>query len=569
MKKSLLFSLSFGLAASAIAQSPIVLPEFYSQKISPDGTIIISEGYEDTESYNVVTGERKSLFGYRAGTGNCLSADGTIIVMATEDDSPVIIKNGQELDMSSITSKYNSCMLNGITADGSRIAGLIWNPNLGSGDYVSEDGNTMYVPIVVDLNKDGSLGEVKLLPYPAKDWLGTAPQSVTASYISNDGKTILGQVKDQSGKYIYPIIFKEDKNGNWSYSLPTESLINPNKLPVPEYPGEFQLWPPQYEDYMTEEEMAAYQAALDQWALDGYDYSQYPNIGEYMSPAEILKYNEAAEKYNEAVEEYNGIITEYYGKLDAIVSESVFFLQNGDAMDAEGKVIAAAADKEVIIDPEAEWPEIENQYPTYIIDLESCNIKALKDLGDGRFPIPRQILSDGSVIADTPQPSFWAAVQRPPQGYVLLPGADQYVPVEEKIAKINPSAAEWLKKNYEKSILVGYDPESWDEIYETMMMTGNVVVSDDWSVISGGVMAYLYNEMEELPEGVDEPTTLETYVIRSVITGINEIGANAKIDHIEYFNINGVEVKNPQKGIYVVRTVFSDGSVKTSKAVIK
>lgn len=569
MKKTLLLCMSFGLTAATFAQTqPVVLPEFYSMKISPDGSVLVSEGFEGADIYNVKTGERTPLGEYRLGSGNCVSTDGSIIVATTEMDAPVIIKNGEEIDVTSITDLYVSSSFNAITGDGTRIVGWVSNPNMNEGDMYSEDGVTMYVPMYVELNQDGTLGEVKLLPYPEKDWLGKTPQYITASYISNDGKTILGQLVDNSGMCIYPVLFTEGNDGEWSYSLPTASLINPNELPLPEDPGEFTLWPPEEKDYMSEEAYAKYQEAYDAWVLSGYEEDLYHEIATYMTEAEIKAYNEAAEQYNAEAMAYQQKCEKYSEELNTIKEESVFFLQNGQAMDADAKTIAMAASKEVIVDPEAEWPEYETQYPTYILDVESGELKEVKSFDNGTYPIPGQVLPDGTVIASTPQPSPWAARQLPPQGYILLPESEEYVPVETKISEINAEAASWLNENYLKTIMVGYDWETDEYNFETLLMTGHICVSDDWSVVSGGVMSYLFNQEDEMPDG-EEPNMLESYVICSSTGAVNGIESDVTVDHVKYYDMNGLEIKNPEKGIYVVRKVLTDGSIKTSKAVVK
>lgn len=51
--------------------------------------------------------------------------------------------------------------------------------------------------------------------------------------------------------------------------------------------------------------------------------------------------------------------------------------------------------------------------------------------------------------------------------------------------------------------------------------------------------------------------------------GVDEIASGAETVAKKYYNINGVEVKDPANGIYIVRSILSDGTVKTSKTIIK
>ena len=50
---------------------------------------------------------------------------------------------------------------------------------------------------------------------------------------------------------------------------------------------------------MTEENAAAYQAAIDEFIASGYT-SPYPNAEDYMTQEAIEEYNKATEVYNEA-----------------------------------------------------------------------------------------------------------------------------------------------------------------------------------------------------------------------------------------------------------------------------
>lgn len=552
---------------------PVTLPNFYSSKIAANGAIIVSEGFDSNEMYEVATGKTTDLGYFKLGQGNCVTTDGSIIVGSTEMDQPIMFVNGREADISSIADVYSYCNFNAITSDGKRIVGLVSNPDLESGSSLMSEDVTMWIPMYIDIKEDGTLGELNYLPYPQKDWTNREPQYVTAQWVSNDGKTILGSVVSCDGYAIYPVLYSQGNDGEWTYSLPTESLINPEKKQIPEYIGEFKLTPPDVKDYMTEAEREAYEAAMQEWIESGYQ-TEYPEEGYYMTEEEIAAYNEAAEIYNAAAREYNEKFTEYYSVIEELRNESTFFLQNGLTMDAEAKMIALAAEKEIIIDPSDPWGGTEIQHPTITYNVETEEIKHVKAMEDGLFPIPSQILSDGSIIASTPQPSFFSSRQIPPQGFVIPKDGDEYVPFETYLATYDADAAAWLNSNLKKNILVGmeYDEEIEDyiEIYMDLVMTGQLCVSDDWSVTTGGVLAYMFYTDEDLPENDDEELPLLiSYVIVSDVSAVNEIDSTVDLDTVKYYDINGFEVNNPEKGIYVVRKVYTDGSVKTSKKAIK
>ena len=58
-------------------------------------------------------------------------------------------------------------------------------------------------------------------------------------------------------------------------------------------------------------------------------------------------------------------------------------------------------------------------------------------------------------------------------------------------------------------------------------------------------------------------------VENSYFAGVEDVVAGSNVVSRTYYNINGVEVKEPSNGIYIVRSVYSDGTVKTSKTAIK
>ena len=101
MRKSLLFCAAMGLIAPALVQAaePTILPEFYTTKMSPDGSVILSQTDGENVIYNVKTGESKPFEFFYYGTGNCTTPDGNIIVGSTEMDQPVVMVNGEMLDL--------------------------------------------------------------------------------------------------------------------------------------------------------------------------------------------------------------------------------------------------------------------------------------------------------------------------------------------------------------------------------------------------------------------------------------------------------------------------------------
>ena len=59
-------------------------------------------------------------------------------------------------------------------------------------------------------------------------------------------------------------------------------------------------------------------------------------------------------------------------------------------------------------------------------------------------------------------------------------------------------------------------------------------------------------------------------VANNYYAGVDEIAAtDADVVSKTYYNVNGVEVKDPSNGIFIVRSVYSDGTVKAEKVVVE
>lgn len=543
MKNNLLYIIGFLLSAPAYgaAETPVMISEFYSRNIAPDGSVIASYTDASTSLYYTATGERVDYETFALGNGNCISYDGSVIVGCGERGEPVVLFKGKKADVSSIVNKYGEANFHGVSSDGRRIVGVVVNnvPN----------SETTFLPICVELDENGNLGDITLLPYTKKDWQGLDVQYCNACCISTDGKTILGQVVDWSGMDIYPILYTQDADGNWSYTLPTESYINPLKLPLPEYPGEFVMNPPYYADYMTSDELADYEEAMQKfWAGIGDE----PLPQDFMSADNAAKYVAAIVAFNTAAEEYNAKVEKYFEDIWAIEESSIFFTRGSYSLSPDGKMMALAAEKiEYSDDAYDEEPQV--VYPTYLMEVGTTQLREVEERADGLYPLPTSILSDGTVIAAT---SLTAS--QPPQTFVIPSGENEYVAIEEYLESKIPTAATWMKDNLVHEVEVGYDPDTFDPIYGELLMSGYGVVSDNWGIISGGLLAYLY----------PSEYSYESYLIFDDGSGIRSIDSDSESVSVKYYDLNGLEVKNPEKGIYIERRMQSDGSFVTVKKAV-
>ena len=253
MKKALLLFIATLMAGIGMAQVTRHHDGFYFDKMSPNGKWMATQeqGYvymyiQDTDEYLEYLASEDAVTEYYAiGIGNCISDEGTI-VGGTNDATCAYWKDGK---WTALPVKEENTALNlahGITPDGSRIVGQVGNTGL---NFYSEQ---MTKPVYWDRNAEGGYDTYQLLPCPTTDFCGRKPQYITAVAVSDDGKTIAGQVVDWSGFYIYPIIYTQDEAGVWSYRTVCEGVLYREGAQFAAWPGE----EPLPEEYMTEEELA-------------------------------------------------------------------------------------------------------------------------------------------------------------------------------------------------------------------------------------------------------------------------------------------------------------------------
>lgn len=229
MKKNLIITISLlFLSRTAGAQSSdYVIPQtveyMITQRMSPDGVWIAGQDVYGSlmYRYNTQTKEVDELVTMYTGIGNCVSNTGVIVgqdIGGTDQHAAVVFDGKPSIPLNLMNIGMSS--LDGITPDGKRAVGYMTNQGAG----------VMYIPMYVTLNSAGYVSKPVGLPYPERDVKGTEPQGVKAFWISDDGMTIAGIVTSGDGFYDYPIIFRQDENGEWTYKIPKEVLNRPNEF---------------------------------------------------------------------------------------------------------------------------------------------------------------------------------------------------------------------------------------------------------------------------------------------------------------------------------------------------
>ncbi|MCH5233856.1 MAG: hypothetical protein J1E16_01060 [Muribaculaceae bacterium] len=515
MKKFLPISLFMIIPGAICAQesvAPTILSEIFAQKVSPNGKYIMAQDFTASAIlYDMENGKQLLYEAYYPGNGNCVSNNGIMVGqdMATQLGS--IMVNGTASVPRVLNGQYQST-LDAITPDGSRACGWIQNTRSG----------LLQIPFYCDIDENGNALEPEALPFPPKDLLGDTPQFATATYISDDGKTIAGIVRDGTGFISYPIVYTQDEKGDWSYVCPSEPLFNPEHLEIPSYPDYEDLClpdPPKITDYMSEEMKKEWEAAMAEYEATGDEYlDPWTHVEDYTGELGYEEYTEdSLEYYKEANKLLSEAIDEYWKKM-AKISKYARFAPNM-ALSPDGKTLMAAlgiSDDEYLSDEST-------GYITYKFDLSSGEYSEI--ISEYDTLIPTQVMDDGTFVAIGAPNSLLAY-----RSYIVLPGTTEFISFDQYIEDTNPQYLSWVNNNL--------------DFFGSGVVSGILSFSKDMSVIVGGL---LFNEMM-------------SYVITDANAGMEKIML-PESEIYKIYNLSGIpvlstkdktEITHLPKGIYII-----------------
>ena len=79
-----------------------------------------------------------------------------------------------------------------------------------------------------------------------------------------------------------------------------------------------------------------------------------------------------------------------------------------------------------------------------------------------------------------------------------------------------------------------------------------------------GVQMVYFEEDEATGNRTESRSEIASYTV-----DVKTLAADSDVKTVSYYDLQGRAVRNPAKGIYIVRKAMTDGSVRTSKAIIK
>lgn len=577
------------MTCQAQAQTARMFEGTAFSKFSPDGTWLVENNNGSLNILNAKTGDEYSSADptgnamYMVGLGNSVTNSG--VLAGTCGDYAGIWQNGSWTTLPQATgvgTTYNAA--NAITPDERRIVGILGN----DGTSFGSDGMQAY-PVVWTKNDMGEY-ECAKLPCPEKDFLGLVPQYITATSISEDGKTIVGQVRDNSGFYVLPIVYRESADGEWSYTILGEEDVYDktrlNELPkVPEQPKY-----PNVGDYMTQEDVDAYEAAYAKYEeqLNLYyqgiidEYPDYPMYEDYIGDQERKDaYVAALKKYQEDQQAYMDAYTAYQNKL-AEITTKCDFVQNALYVSGNGRYVGATLEDRATGDS---WSGSNVNYIGYF-DLQAAEPSFVRCTAGGDYLLT-SVLNDATMFVGTPAKEYTRNT------FVVRHGesSNQMLTLPQYVSERSEEMSKWIVDNNSYDVTIwGYD-DNWEpyekDVITDSLVTGTVMTNSDGTLI----VSYYTDQFSSNQQA----RTLSYVVDLNTTTGIgtavadrqkktfgatlsgHSIVAGADTDKMEVYDMEGRKLNADanQKtvtvgsGVYVVRTTGKNGQNDSRKVVVE
>ena len=571
MKKVLLLSVAAISAVTASAVKSQVFEDLTINKLSPDGSIGASDMYDTLTILDLENNKRYDYTGdgevgnsYSLGNGNPISSTG--IVVGCMNYEIAAYWEAGEWKMLPMGDEVGVYGVNGISADGKRMCGIV--PS-------TKTGETTTLPAVWTRNDDGTYGMYEILPHPTADFTGRDPQYITAVCISDDGKTVAGQVLDYMGMMAQPIVYRLNDKNEWEYELIHPELLNVNNTEFPEWSEGPDY--PSPENYMSPEEKEAYDEAYNDYLNSGYDPEKYPKYEDFLTPEEIAEWQKDADIYNEWVSLNNEFVELIYALQN---DGAALFEYNNVCLSANGRYYGSTAE-ELIFTEGNYYPE-SNNVP-YIFDLETGEYK--KCSADVNL-VMSFIADNGDALAGTPLDFLSISLS---QAYALKNGTDKFIPLVDFLAD-SQETVKWMTENMSHDgVIVGTDENYQFILEDNYMVTGVPTSNADMSIIATWTTTDYWDI-----NNYDKPAAY-SYVICTesapsagvaapVAGGKLELSAadgtifvNGEAASLVVYDLNGRDVFNVANpgskvvtdlapGFYVVKAVAADGESVTVKA---
>lgn len=444
MKKNLLLLLAGAIAGSPAfaTDDPVVFDNLIFSKMSADANWLLADDGQGSIVILDRANDKKYEYGpdslmtdyYSLALGTAVSNNGVVLATTTPGMMDASYWQNGEWNLLPIDEAYTGmCSSHSVTPDGKRICG-----NVGQVEFSINADQVMVVPAVWTLGEDGKYGKCELLPHPDTDFTGRTPQYITAVCMSDDGKTILGQIQDYTGFLPQPIVYTQGEDGKWSYKTLMADIFNPEGETWPVWPGDDA---PTIQEYMTQAQIAAYDEAVNKYneAYAAYQ-ERKPKPEDYMT-------DEEKTKYQDAIDNWDPMTSFYPVATDFMTEEEI------------EKYNAALA----VWSAEGEAPSI-TDYMT-ADELAAYN-KALEDYTSGEMPKPEDFISAAGLAKYNEALAAWK------KNPLCYPNIEDFVS-PDKLAEYKAAK------------------EKWDKEFEAFM--------DKYDEVSANLPAFIFNDLSLSP----------------------------------------------------------------------
>ena len=587
MKKSLLVFMASLFACTMMANTvgTYYLPHTYFDKMSPNGKWLATQNIgsvviydrETDNFYEFYPSEDAVTEYYATGNGNCWSNTG-ILVGGSNDTRCGYWENGEwkDLPLQAINKSLN--LANAITPDGNRIAGVVGTSGM------NLNSSLMLKPVYWDRNEEGGYDAYVELPHPEVDFCGRVPQYVTALNISEDGKTILGQVRDWSGWYVYPIIYTQGSDNKWSYRTICEGVLYPEGTKFGEWPGD-EPTEPDPTLYMTDENKAIYLELLAEYnyqmqryengEIGWEDVPEMPDPKDYMTDL-LTAYVKALNEYQIALEEYYEKAYEFDYNVHSTLNGKTFIM-NSSSLSGNGKYIAST-----IQYADEEDSSFTVKYPVRI-NIE--NGKSEIVLVKAEDMQSSTAMNDGRILAMNPAMAYAR------NSYMVWPDTQEVVPFIEYVKSVDNGMYEWVKafSTFDVPVYAGADENGYPEydVVEDSLVAGSVhcnsdgtiftsFMFDEWTTPSGHDFVQQYSYQLDFTQlaGVEKVEERENLVYVKE----NVLYVQGEVESATIYDLRGnvmMQIENPTTqhldiaaGIYLVRVVDAQATT-TTKVIVR
>lgn len=550
-------------AAHAKEQPEMIFGDALSG-ISPNGEWVaglISDG--DAIIRNLKTGEMWPYFSsgsryYYVGYGTPVSNNG-VVVGGTTTANASYWENGAWHPLP-VPDRNFICNAVSITPDSGIICG-----GVGAAAFGGEDTeNTMLFPGLWYRQEDGSYSDPIILPHPDKDMTGRAPQYISAIAISDDGKTVAGEITDYFGARTEPIVYRCDDDGNWSYLRLGEKMLNPSGIIFPEWPGGLpdDILMPTQEWYMTQEQIDAFVEAFNEWDNTG----EPPHYEDFMTPEAVEEYRKDLQAYWDLVLPWQENFDKFMSLYKQYLSQGTSFARNQARLSPDGKYYVTSAGGQPVI-----------------FDTETGDVTILRS--NARISVT-SVAADYTIMGSISAPGADVGTFK---AYIFPQMKEGGMLLEDFMKEINPEVFDWMEGHLLQDVIVGLNSDG-SFATELMLCTGIPVSTPDmsWILTNNTVLSWVDDPGEEflsvlLPTGLklgspqdpDEPQEPDT-------GAVNGIADSIQCDLAMVYDLGGnlvYTLKSPgtddtgailtgagiPRGFYVVKTIYSDGSSRSCK----